>query len=97
MRSGLQPVAISCHESDYHRPFPASIDVRAPSENASDSSNALRMPILCKITNVAELAFSEIRRRPIGETSPSSPGGLLSRTALALGSAPLQETLYRTS
>jgi hypothetical protein len=63
MRSGLQPVAISCNESDYHTPFAASSDVRAPNENASDASNELRTPILCKKTNFAELAFSEVRAR----------------------------------
>jgi hypothetical protein len=41
MQSELQPVAISCNESDYHRQFAVSSDVRAPSENTSDAANAL--------------------------------------------------------
>src|SRR5215207_8103287 len=66
MRSGLQPVAISCNENYYHGPSAALIDARAPSENASDAPNVLGKPILCKKTNFAELAFSEVRldRKP---------------------------------
>src|SRR5215210_1835363 len=62
MRSGLQSVAISCNESDDHRPFAAFSDVRAPSESGFDASNALRTLILCKKTNFAELAFYEVQR-----------------------------------
>src|SRR5919112_5383534 len=78
MRSGLQPVAISCNESDYHGPLAAFSDIRAPSENASDASNALRTPILCKKTNVAKLALCEGRRCALRYSCPgqaSNPEG----------------------
>ena len=62
MRSGVQPVAIPCNESDDHRPFAAFSDVRAPSESAFNASKALRTPILCRKVNFAELAYSEVHR-----------------------------------
>jgi hypothetical protein len=62
MRTGLQPVAISCNKNFYHGPFAALVDARALSENASDASNGIRKPILCKRRNFAELAFCEVRR-----------------------------------
>jgi hypothetical protein len=61
MRTGLQPVAISCNKNFYHGPFAALVDARALSENAFDASNVLRKPILCKIVNCGQLAFSEVR------------------------------------
>jgi hypothetical protein len=61
MRSVLRPVAISCNQSTYHDPFAALIDARAPSETASGASSMLKWPISCKKTNVAKLAFSEVR------------------------------------
>src|SRR5215203_4037678 len=63
MRTGLQPVAISCNKNFYHGPFAALVDARALSENASDASNGIRKPILCKKRNFVELAFSEVRAR----------------------------------
>src|SRR5918994_3286593 len=57
MRSGLQPVAISCNKNSYHDRFAPPVDARARSENASAASNVLRRPILCKKTNFVELAF----------------------------------------
>jgi len=65
MRSGLQPVAISCNKNYYYGPSAALIDARAPSENASDAPNVLGKPILCKKTNFAELAFYEVRVPPL--------------------------------
>src|SRR5215204_1758009 len=62
MRSGLQPVAISCNKNFYHGPFVALVGARALSENASNASNVLRKPILCKKTNFAEVALCEGRR-----------------------------------
>ena len=62
MRSGFQPVAISCNEPDYHVRFAPPVDARALSDNASDASNVLRGPILCRKVNVAELAFCEVGR-----------------------------------
>jgi hypothetical protein len=61
MRTGLQPVAISCNKNFYHGPFAALVDARALSENASDASNGIRKPILYKKRNFAELAFCEVR------------------------------------
>ena len=63
MRSGLQPVAISCNKNFYHSPFAALVDARALSESASDASNLLRKPYLCNIVNCRQLAFCEIRKR----------------------------------
>jgi hypothetical protein len=59
MRSGLQPVAISCNKNFYHGPFAALVDVRALSENASDASNGIRKPILCKKRNFAERLYEK--------------------------------------
>jgi hypothetical protein len=42
MRSGLRPVAISCNNGTYCSPFAALVDARAPSESASEASNALK-------------------------------------------------------
>jgi hypothetical protein len=56
----LQPVAISCNKNFYHDRFASPVDARAHFENASAASNMLRRPILCKKTNVVELAFSEV-------------------------------------
>jgi hypothetical protein len=42
MRSGLRTVAISCNNSTYCSPFAALVDARAPSESASEASNALK-------------------------------------------------------
>ena len=42
MRSGLRPVAISCNNSTYCSPFAALVDAQAPSESASEASNALK-------------------------------------------------------
>jgi hypothetical protein len=42
MRSGLRPVATSCNNSIYYSPFAALADARAPSESASEASNALK-------------------------------------------------------
>jgi hypothetical protein len=61
MRSVLQLVAISCNKNSYHDRFASPVDARARSENASAASNVLRRPILCKETNVVELAFYEVR------------------------------------
>src|SRR5829696_7743167 len=44
-------VAISCNNSTYCSPFAALVDAQAPSESASEASNALRKQILCKKTN----------------------------------------------
>ena len=57
MRSGLQPVAISCNKNFYRRTFAALVDARPRFENAFTASEVLREPILCKKTNFAELAF----------------------------------------
>jgi hypothetical protein len=65
MHPGLQPVAISCYKYFYRGPFAALIYTRAPSENASDASDVLGKPILCKKANVSELAFSEGARLPV--------------------------------
>ena len=67
MRTGLQPVAISCNKNFYHGPFAALVDARALSENASDASNGIRKPILCRNTNVAKLAFYEVHRLQISQ------------------------------
>ena len=44
MRSGLQPVAISCNKNCRYAQLPARVDARMPSENASDAFNVLRKP-----------------------------------------------------
>ena len=75
MRSGLRPVAISCNKNVNHGPFAALVDARALSENASDASNVLRGPILCKKTNFAELAFCEGRRCASRYSCPDSCAG----------------------
>jgi hypothetical protein len=59
MRSGLQPVAISCNKDSYHDRFAPPVDARALSENASAASNVLRRPILCKKMNVAERLYEK--------------------------------------
>jgi hypothetical protein len=59
MRSGLQPVAISCNKNFYHGPFAALVDARALSENASDASNGIRKPILWKKWNFAERLYEK--------------------------------------
>ena len=82
MRSGLQPVAIACNKNFYYEPFAALVDPRALSENGSDAPNVLRKPILCKKTNFAELAFSEVHRlrtsqigaRAVHDRTPSGWG-----------------------
>src|ERR671911_1827150 len=45
MRSGLQPVAISCHKDYGRAPFAPPGDARACSEVASDASNVLEKTI----------------------------------------------------
>jgi hypothetical protein len=82
MRSGLQPIAIPCNE------VPTTIGSRLPSmpervpRNASAASNVLRRPILCKKTNVAELAFYEVHRLQISQVGTQ---GVHDRTPAGLG------------
>jgi hypothetical protein len=75
MRSGLQPVAISCNKNYYHVPFASPVDARARSENASEASNVLREPILCKIVNCRQLAICEGRRCASRYACPDSRAG----------------------
>ena len=60
MRSGVQPVAILCNENSKRVRFAPSVDARVLFEDASDASNVLREPILCRKMNVVELAFYEV-------------------------------------
>jgi hypothetical protein len=45
MRSGLQPVAISCNNNSYHERIAPPVDARARPQNASAASHVLRKPI----------------------------------------------------
>jgi len=61
MRSGLQPVAISCNQIYYHVPFAPPGDNRALSENASDAWNVLGKPIYmqdCELRTIGVLRSS---------------------------------------
>jgi hypothetical protein len=83
MRSGLQPVAISFNKNVYYGSFAALVDARALTENASDASNVLRKPILCKIVNCGQLAFSEVRRLPLPQRSGNRWGIAKPKISLA--------------
>jgi hypothetical protein len=73
MRSGLQPVAISCNKNFYYEPFAALVDPQALSENGSHAPNVLSKLILCNKTNFAELGFSDVRPKLLYQLHASSP------------------------
>jgi hypothetical protein len=68
MRSGLQPVAISCNKSFCHDPFAVLVDARARPENASDASNVLGMPISMQDRELRTIGVLRSSRLPISSS-----------------------------
>ena len=61
MRSELLAVASASNESNQIDRFAAFFGDRVPSENAPGATNVRKTPLLCRMMNVVELAFSEVR------------------------------------
>ena len=65
MCSELLPVARKSNESNCIDQFAAFFGDRVLSENASEATKVFKTPYLCRMMNVAELAFSEVHIRDL--------------------------------
>jgi hypothetical protein len=62
MRSELLPVARKSNESNEIGRVATFFGDRVSSENAPGATKVRKTPLLCRMMNVVELAFSEVRR-----------------------------------